>query len=154
MGWLFQWKKHMKEMIIELFNSFIYGNLISAAAMTRTLMECYVYFKILMEERNEELIDNWFLNSIFNSCRQYGEKGQMEIYESIRQYCELRGISYENICERLKKRGENAWLTDLCGKKRVTFHDACKYLGDEEIYTDFQYLCAFVHGQDDMIPLK
>lgn len=35
MGWLFQWKKHMKEMSIELFNSFIYGNLISAAAMTK-----------------------------------------------------------------------------------------------------------------------
>ena len=42
MGWLFQWKKHMKEMSIELFNSFIYGNLISAAAMTRTLMEKYI----------------------------------------------------------------------------------------------------------------
>lgn len=32
----------MKEMSIELFNSFIYGNLISAAAMTRTLMEKYI----------------------------------------------------------------------------------------------------------------
>lgn len=42
MGWLFQWKKHMKEMSIELFNSFIYGNLISAAAMTRTLMKKYI----------------------------------------------------------------------------------------------------------------
>ena len=42
MGWLFQWKKHIKEMIIELFNSFIYGNLISAAAMTRTLMKKYI----------------------------------------------------------------------------------------------------------------
>lgn len=35
----------------------------------------------------------------------------------------------------------------------MTFHDACKYLGDEEIYTDFQYLCAFVHGQDVMTKL-
>ena len=42
MGWLFQWKKHMKEMSIELFNSFIYGNLISAAVMTRTLMKKYI----------------------------------------------------------------------------------------------------------------
>lgn len=35
----------------------------------------------------------------------------------------------------------------------MTFHDACKYLGDGEIYTDFQYLCAFVHGQDVMTKL-
>lgn len=51
-GWLNIWRNHMKDLIIELYNAFIYGNLISATAMTRSLIECYVYIKILMTEKN------------------------------------------------------------------------------------------------------
>lgn len=39
-------------------------------------------------------------------------------------------------------------LSEIIGKDHVTFRDACKYLGEPEIYDDFQTASAFVHGQD------
>lgn len=42
----------MRELINELFNMFVGGNLFSAAAMTRTLMECCVYGKVLKQEKS------------------------------------------------------------------------------------------------------
>lgn len=44
------WKNHMSELIKELYNSFIYGNLLTVAAMTRTLIECFVYCSILTSQ--------------------------------------------------------------------------------------------------------
>ena len=38
-NYLLQWRLHMRELINELFNMFVGGNLFSTAAMTRTLME-------------------------------------------------------------------------------------------------------------------
>lgn len=54
------WYKHLNEIINELFNNFIYGNLLSTAAMTRTLIECYVYISILIKEQNAKLLEEWF----------------------------------------------------------------------------------------------
>ena len=147
MGWIFRWRNHIKEMIMELFNSFIYGNLISAAAMTRTLMECYVYLRILMEAQSEEVIDNWFLCSVISGSKR-DEKKRKKTHEIIKSYCEVRGIELKEAYSKLENGGQNAWLAELCGKRRVTFADACQYLGDSEICADLQYLCAFVHGQD------
>lgn len=45
------WRIHVKNLINELFNSFVCGNLISVSAMTRGLIECYAYIWIF---RNEE----------------------------------------------------------------------------------------------------
>ena len=50
------WKNHISELINELYNAFIYGNLFTVAAMTRTLIECFVYYSILDEPGNEQLI--------------------------------------------------------------------------------------------------
>lgn len=50
-NYLLQWRLHMRELINELFNMFVGGNLFSTAAMTRTLMECCVYGKVLKQER-------------------------------------------------------------------------------------------------------
>ena len=35
----------------------------------------------------------------------------------------------------------------MIGKKKVSFRDACEYLGEPEIYGDFQSASSFVHGQ-------
>ena len=47
-----------EEMMNELFNNFIHGNLLSAAAMTRTLIECYVYINILLQEQDLQLAED------------------------------------------------------------------------------------------------
>ena len=43
------------KLINELFNMFVGGNLFSTAAMTRTLMECCVYGKVLKQEKSARL---------------------------------------------------------------------------------------------------
>lgn len=60
----------------------------------------------------------------------------------------MLGLDYEECIERFGKGNENAWLSDVIGKKRVSFRDACEYLGEPEIYRDFQMASSFVHGQD------
>ena len=64
------WYSHLKELIVELFNNFIYGNLLSVAAMTRTLIECYVYVSILMKEQSNELSEEWFLCSLMMKVKK------------------------------------------------------------------------------------
>ena len=51
-GWLGMWRKHMNELSVELFNSFVFGNYLSVAAMTRSLIECYIYASILKKEKS------------------------------------------------------------------------------------------------------
>ena len=55
-NYLLQWRLHMRELMNELFNMFVGGNLFSAAAMTRTLMECCVYGKVLKQEKSARLL--------------------------------------------------------------------------------------------------
>ena len=64
---LLQWRLHMRELINELFNMFVGGNLFSAAAMTRTLMECCVYGKVLKQEKSARLLEDWFLCGMIRS---------------------------------------------------------------------------------------
>ena len=58
-NYLLQWRLHMRELINELFNMFVGGNLFSAAAMTRTLMECCVYGKVLKQEDPQPPRPGW-----------------------------------------------------------------------------------------------
>jgi len=66
-NYLLQWRLHMRELINELFNMFVGGNLFSAAAMTRTLMECCVYGKVLKQEKSARLLEDWFLCGMIRS---------------------------------------------------------------------------------------
>lgn len=141
------WYSHLKELIVELFNNFIYGNLLSVAAMTRTLIECYVYVSILMKEQSNELSEEWFLCSLMMKVKK-NDNLESKAIEKIKSYCKESGLDFEEVYNRFPKNNENAWLTRVIKKKRVTFHDACEYLGEVEIYEDYQHLCAFVHGQD------
>ena len=66
-NYLLQWRLHMRELINELFNMFVGGNMVSTAAMTRTLMECCVYGKVLKQEKSARLLEDWFLCGMIRS---------------------------------------------------------------------------------------
>lgn len=80
--------------------------------------------------------------------KKYKEKGKQIDDELLRELCNVLGLDYEECAERFGKGKENAWLTEVIGKKKVGFRDACEYLGEPEIYGDFQSASSFVHGQD------
>lgn len=145
------WHEHLKNMIMELFNNFLYGNLLSAAAMTRTLIECYVYISILIKEQNRSLVEDWYLCSLMMKTKG-SEELEIKISEAVKQYCEAMKRDYLEVCHKFdphdRNNNENSWLRDVIGDKRVTFRKACSYLGEPEVYEDFQQLCSFVHGQD------
>ena len=73
---------------------------------------------------------------------------KIEIVGAIKEYCNNQGIDFEVVYQKLLYKNENSWLSGVINKKRITFHDACEYLGEQEIYNDYQLLCSFVHGQD------
>ena len=77
------WNTYIKELINELFTSFIYGNFISATAMTRTLIESYVYLSILIREKDSRLIEEWFLCSIIHGIRKYDEKVEEKVKRAV-----------------------------------------------------------------------
>lgn len=77
------WKNHISELINELYNALIIGNLFSVAAMTRTLIEYFVYYSILCQPGNDQLIHHWY---ICNMCcsREIND----ELREKVQQYCQ------------------------------------------------------------------
>lgn len=147
MGLIKMWYGHLREIMNELFNNFIHGNLLSATAMIRTLIECYVYISILLKEQNSGLADEWFLCSIMKKIKKDHDLSD-EFVRQIKGYCVVRGFDFKEVYHRYSKKNENSWLSGVINKEKITFRDACEYLNKPEIYKDFQYLCSFVHGQD------
>ena len=144
------WKNHISELINELYNSFIYGNLLTVAGMTRTLIECFVYFSILTSPGNEQLIHHWYICS---TCH----KKELDIKhtkEMIKDYCHANRLDFSEMWNTygIKITGErpreNKWLTQIIFDKTINFETLCNYLEDHHIYEDYQSTCAFVHGQD------
>lgn len=150
MGWMKIWRLHMKDLINELFNSFLYGNLITATAMTRSLIECYVYLSILKKEKSAQLLDEWYLCSTIKGSNKYVGESKSRMIDMIKQYCRYRNIDFNDKWNFYigKKENTNSWLKNIISKKRITFSCACKYLDRMEIYDDFQFASSFVHGQD------
>lgn len=145
-GWLKLWRSHMDDLINELFTVFLYGNLLSAAAMTRTLIECFVYYTILVSEESEALIDEWFICSLF--CSGISESETLK--NTVKDYCAVRGLDFEQkwTFYAKSKRNPNVWLSFALPHNRLSFSAACDHIGSPEIYRDYQRACAFVHGQD------
>lgn len=142
------WSHYMKDLIIELFNSFVYGNLLSVSAMTRALIESYVYVRILMEHDSGSRLKEWSVCSLFSSMKYIEGEEKQKMQSSVEKMCRVMGKDYDDCVKRLGKAGANGWLKEIVGKKQVTFEEACKYLGEPEIYFDFKAASAFVHGQD------
>ena len=148
-NYLLQWRLHMRELINELFNMFVGGNLFSAAAMTRTLMECCVYGKVLKQEKSARLLEDWFLCGMIRGLR--GENGALwqAGVKIVYELCSDWNRDREETIRRFKKGNENEWLASvLPGKGRISFYQVCEYLQEKELYQTYQWACAFVHGQD------
>ena len=148
-NYLLQWRLHMRELINELFNMFVGGNLFSAAAMTRTLMECCVYGKVLKQEKSARLLEDWFLCGMIRGLR--GENGALwqAGVKIVYELCSDWNRDPEETIRRFKKGNENEWLASvLPSKGRISFYQVCEYLQEKELYQTYQWACAFVHGQD------
>jgi len=145
--YLLQWRNYIKNLVNELFNSFIHGNLLSASAMTRTLIESYIYLGILINENNPALFRDWFLCSMFIKMKQVKDwEFKDELSNTIKKHCQTKNLDYEVLKNKFKS--ANSWLGTLLGKKKVHFEDACDYLNEKEAYEDFQDASTFIHGQD------
>ena len=148
-NYLLQWRLHMRELINELFNMFVGGNLFSAAAMTRTLMECCVYGKVLKQEKSARLLEDWFLCGMIRSLPgQDGALRQAKL-KTVYALCSAWNREPEETIRRFKKGNENEWLVSVIpGKGRIYFSHVCEYMQETELYQTYQWACAFVHGQD------
>lgn len=148
-NYLLQWRLHMRELINKLFNMFVGGNLFSAAAMTRTLMECCVYGKVLKQEKSARLLEDWFLCGMIRSLPgQDGALRQAKL-KTVYALCSAWNREPEETIRRFKKGNENEWLVSVIpGKGRIYFSHVCEYLQETELYQTYQWACAFVHGQD------
>ena len=138
------WKNHISELINELYNTFVHGNLLSAAAMTRTLIECFVYYSILVQSGNEQLVHHWY---ICNLCcmRKIDDK----IKSLIEEYCCINHLDFNEMWNTYSNDPRNKrWLRKIIPNGQLDFEVYCKYLEDSQIYEDYQSACSFVHGQD------
>lgn len=143
--WITRWKNHISDLINELFTVFLYGNLISAAAITRTLIECFAYFSILSKEGNEFLIHEWYICSLCHSLGKNSEHAK----KLVDQYCSTNNLDFNKKWNTYKDgQSPNKWLRQIIPTGKLNFETICNYLGDNHIYKDFQNVCAFVHGQD------
>ena len=145
---LFLWYDYIKDVINELFDAFIYGNLITTTAMTRALMESYVYLGIIKKEKSGKLLEQWFLCSTLAKLKRNTHKENGELYNSIKAFCKHEEIDFQQAYNQYTKGNENSWLASVINKKRITFRDACEFLGEENLYIDFQNASSFIHSQD------
>lgn len=143
-----QWRRHIKELIHELFNLFVSGNLLSAAAMTRTLMECYAYVSVLKKEKSQQLLEDWYLCGMICSFSGWDEEQKQEGLKRAQELCRAWGRDPEKTVRRFARGNENEWLTSVLPGRRASFFQVCEYLGEHELYQAYKQACAFVHGQD------
>lgn len=138
------WKNHISELINELYNTFIHGNLFSVAAMTRTVIERFVYYSILVWPGNEQLVHHWY---ICNLCCL--RKNDDNVRDMIQKYCQINHLSFKEMWNTYSNDPRNKrWLRQIIPSGQIDFEAYCKYLGDTQIYEDYQSACSFVHGQD------
>lgn len=146
--WRCYWRGYVIDLITELFNSFVFGNLISVTAMTRSLIESCAYMMLFERYRSSDLALRWLLCSGIRVTREMDNDSRDAFLELVRKCCVGAELEPEEIIKRFSKGGENDWLFELIPKKRITFRDVCDHLEDADLYDDFRYVCSFVHGQD------
>ena len=138
------WKNHIAELINELYNVLIFGNLFSVAAITRTLIECFVFYSILIMPGNEQLIHHWYICNL--CCSRNVDK---DLYEIVQTYCQANHLNFKKMWSTYSQDPRNKrWLRQVIPIGHLDFEAYCNYLKDPHIYKDYQSTCSFVHGQD------
>ncbi len=148
-GFLILWQKYIVEAVYEIYNSFLYGNFMSAMAMSRALMESCVYYAILKEEKSSELIFEWFISNLMNRVRRMEPKYREKMRTAVEMFCEEKDRDCDKLWDRYMKSKlyESEWLKDIIAPDKPTFYNCCKYIGEETLYDDFHYASGFVHAQ-------
>ena len=152
--WRYFWHGYTVDLVTELFNSFVIGNLISVAAMTRSLIESYAYMAVFERSQDPDLSLRWFICSCVRATRRMGETEKGELLDSVKEYCSGTCLQYEEAVRGFLKGNENAWLSGVIDKKHISFRDVCDYLEDDYLYEDFADVCSYVHGQDMVTKLS
>lgn len=142
------WFTYAKDLIIELYNTFVYGNLLTSTAMTRALIECYAYLSIIVKEKDNSLLEDWYLCSIINRFKKMDNKYKKETEKMLKNFCESSKRDYETIKEKFEAGNENKWLELKINKKKITFKDVCEYTKIPNLYDDFKETSSFIHAQD------
>lgn len=144
-----EWQKYIVEAVYEIYNSFLCGNFMSAVAMSRSLMESCVYYTILKKEKSSDLILEWYLSNHMNNIRRLEPKYQEMMKEVMELFCEAKGLECNKIWNRYidSKLYEAEWLKNIIAPEKPTFKNCCKYIGDEELYSAFEYASSFLHAQ-------
>lgn len=142
------WHEYLKDLMVELYNSFLHGNLIIATAMTRNLIECYAYLKIIEQNLNTNILQDWYICGIIRKQKEMKDNTAYKenITDAIKSICQLYERDYDE--DILKYKRENDWLCDYLDLKRVSFKDICDYSKIANLYADYQKTCSFIHGQD------
>lgn len=121
--WRFLWSGYTVDLIMELFNNFAFGNLISVAAMTRSLIESCAYMMVFEQSRESDLVMRWMICGSVRAAGKADEDKKDGLLMPVREYCANAGMQYDDVVAHFSKGGENAWLYGLINKKRISFKD-------------------------------
>lgn len=116
--------------------------------MTRNLIECYAYLKIIEQNLNTNILQDWYICGIIRKQKEMKDNTAYKenITDAIKSICQLYERDYDE--DILKYKRENDWLCDYLDLKRVSFKDICDYSKIANLYADYQKTCSFIHGQD------
>jgi len=142
------WFAYARDLIIELYNTFIYGNFLSSTAMTRSLIEYYVYLNIIVEDKEASLLEKWYFCSIINNSKNMSNEYKEKTKMILKEWCESLKKEYEISEAKFGSGNENKWLKSKINRKRITFKDVCEYTKIPNLYDDFKSMSSFVHAQD------
>ncbi|WP_251178664.1 hypothetical protein [Adlercreutzia agrestimuris] len=146
--WRFYWHSYLVDLMTELFNGFVLGNLISVSAMTRTLIESYAYIRLFDKDVEGRLVYRWYASALFTVAKKASDQDGAKELELLKEYCDSVGVSYEEMKKDRRKGGDNAWLKPLFGKQRISFRDICDHLVEQDMADDYLRANSFVHAQD------
>lgn len=146
--WRFYWHSYLVDLMTELFDGFVLGNLISVSAMTRTLIESYAYISLFEKDEKGELVRRWYVSGLFSIAKMAPECDKEKALALVKDCCESMRVPYKEMKEDRRQGGDNAWLKPLFGKRRIYFRDICDYLDDQDMNDDYCRACSFIHGQD------
>ena len=130
LDWRSFWRAYTIDLCVELFDGFLLGNLITVAAMTRTLIESYGYMLVFDNSVDSSVVAKWLLCSLFQFSNGLSGNQKEESLCRVRAFCDAWGLDYVEMEKDLSRKDRNAWLSALTGKKRTSFFDVCVYVED------------------------